>query len=135
MGIALSKQALDLGIVVRDAPACLAFYRDVLGLEHLATVPMPGGAVMERLAIGDSVLKLLTLAKTPEASNPPGGNRTATGIRYFTMLVEDLDDVVRRCQEAGAPIVLGPLELRPGISLVMVEDPDGNWVEFVKQAG
>jgi glyoxylase I family protein len=135
MRLALTKQSLDIGIVVRDAPGCLAFYRDVLGLEHVATVPMPGGATMERLACGDSVIKLLSLAETPAAANPPGGNRAATGLRYFTMFVEDLDDVVNRCREAGAPIPLGPLELRPGLHLVMVEDPDGNWVEFVKLDG
>jgi hypothetical protein len=28
--------------------------------------------------------------------------------------------------------VYPPLESRPGVKVVVVEDPDGNWVEFVE---
>ena len=135
MGIGLAKRSLDVGLVVRDADACLGFYRDVIGLGHIGTIDMGGGNSMEQLACGESVVKLLRLVETPPASNPPGGSPTATGLRYFTMFVDDLDDVIRRCAQAGAPTAFGPVEFMPGVRLVIVEDPDGNWVEFVHRAG
>ena len=134
MGIGLVKRSLDIGIVVRDAEASLGFYRDVLGLDHLGTIEMPGGASMDQLACGESVIKLLRLLETPSASNPPGGSAAATGFRYFTMIVDDLDDVIHRCNEAAARTALGPVEFMPGVRLVIIEDPDGNWVEFVHRA-
>jgi predicted enzyme related to lactoylglutathione lyase len=47
------------------------------------------------------------------------------------MFVDDLDDVIRRCAHAAAPTAFGPVEFMPGVRLVIVEDPDGNWLEFV----
>ena len=32
---------------------------------------------------------------------------------------------------AGTTIVVDNVELRPGLMVSMVEDPDGNWVEFI----
>jgi hypothetical protein len=32
------------------------------------------------------------------------------------------------------PTAFGPVEFMPGVRLVIVEDPDGNWVEFVHRA-
>jgi len=48
-GNGLIKRSLDIdmGIVVQEAEACLAFYRDVLGIEHLGNIDMGGGASMD----------------------------------------------------------------------------------------
>lgn len=134
MAIQITKDSIDLGIVVRDAAAMLTFYRDTLGLPHVGTLPMGGGAVMERLACGTTVIKLVSWAATPEGANPPGGNRTATGMRYFTISVADLQGVFDACVAAGAPVAVKPVEFRPGVHIAIVEDPDGNWVEFLQNA-
>ena len=42
MGIALTKQSIDLGIVTSNGPAMLAFYHDLLGLKHVGEMAMPG---------------------------------------------------------------------------------------------
>ncbi len=52
MGVELTKDSVDLGIVVRDAEAALHFYRDVLGLEDQGEMPMPGGNWVELLQVG-----------------------------------------------------------------------------------
>ena len=41
---------------------------------------------------------------------------------------------VAACDAAGATIVVPEREVRPGVTIAIVEDPDGNWVEFVKMA-
>ena len=97
MAVELAKQAIDLGIVIRDSERSLAFYRDVLGLEHVMDSPMPGGT-MHRMACGDTVVKLVLLDKQPEASNPPGGLAGASGYRYFTMIVSNLAEIMAECE-------------------------------------
>lgn len=129
----ISKPGLDLGIVARDPEACIAFYRDVIGLEDLGDFPMPGGT-MRRLSCGDSVVKIVALRTPPEASAPPGGLRGGTGYRYWTLTVENLDEVVSACEQAGRPVVVPPTQLAPGLTIAMVEDPDGNWLELLSTA-
>ena len=49
MGVQLTKDSIDLGIVVRDAEAALKFYRDTLGLELFSPPGLPG----KFLRVGD----------------------------------------------------------------------------------
>ncbi len=53
----VSKDSIDLGIVVTDEKAALGFYRDQLGLEWEGELPVPGGR-MYRLKCGTTVIKL-----------------------------------------------------------------------------
>jgi hypothetical protein len=39
--------------------------------------------------------------------------------------------ITEACRESGAEVVIDCAEIRPGVSISMVTDPDGNWVEFV----
>jgi catechol 2,3-dioxygenase-like lactoylglutathione lyase family enzyme len=134
MGVALTKDSIDLGIVVSDPDRALAFYRDLLGLELVGEMPMPGGARMYRMQCGTTVLKLVHHQTPPPAVAPPGGIPGATGYRYFTMSVSNLQEMTDACAAAGYTVAWPITEIRPGISISMVEDPDGNWVEFL-QAG
>ncbi len=65
------------------------------------------------------------------ATAAPGGINGATGYRYFTITVSDINGAVAACEAAGATIAVPVTELRPGITIAMVEDPDGNWVELL----
>ena len=56
------------------------------------------------------MVKLVTHEPAPEAANPPGGSRGGTGLRYWTMGVDDIDAAVAKCAAAGAPI---PLPVAP----------------------
>jgi predicted enzyme related to lactoylglutathione lyase len=124
---------IDLGIVVRDIDACLPFYRDVLGLPLLFDFDLPGGSHMWQLKVGPGVVKLVTHAPTPAAANPPGGSRGGTGLRYWTITVDDIDAAIAPCEAAGAPIPMRITQLMPGIRIAMVEDPEGNVVELLEQ--
>ena len=131
MPVAISKTSIDLGIVTTNGDAMLAFYRDTLGLKYLREMPMPGGAgVMHQMACGDSVIKLVVLGSAP-ASAPPGGIQGATGYRYWTITVSNMADAVSACAAAGAKVVMKEREIRPGVKIAIVADPDGNWVEFL----
>ncbi len=131
MGVKLTKQSIDLGIVTTNGPAMLAFYRDVLGLPYLQEMPMPGGTgIMHRMACGDSVIKLVVLEKTP-ASAPPDGIQGATGYRYWTISVSNIGELLQSCADQGHKVMVKEREIRPGVKIAIVADPDGNWVEFI----
>lgn len=132
MGVALTKDSIDLGIVVTDPEAALAFYRDVLGFENAGEMAMPGGGTMYRLLCGTTLIKLVHPSTPPPATAPPGGIPGATGYRYFTISVSNIDEITDACAAAGRKVVVPVRELRAGITISIVEDPDGNWVEFLK---
>jgi catechol 2,3-dioxygenase-like lactoylglutathione lyase family enzyme len=134
MGVQLSKDSIDLGIVITDSEASLAFYRDVLGFDHVADIPMPIGlaGTMHRLMCGTTLVKLVKLDEVPEARPAGGGITGGTGYRYFTMTVDNLAEITQAVRDAGHQVVMDRVEIRPGVAISMVEDPDGNWVEFLQ---
>lgn len=136
MGVELARAALDLGIVVRDSRRSLAFYRDLLGLVHEGDMAMPvgGGGTMHRLRCGDSLVKLVKFDAVPEDHAPRGGIDAATGFRYVTLHVTNLDELVTSCREAKVKVAVPPTGIRPGVRIAMVQDPDGNLVEFVQSS-
>lgn len=135
MTIALTKDSIDIGIVVKDADAALAFYRDTLGFEDTGSMPMPGGGgTMYRLLCGTTLVKVVAPSAELPAMAPPGGIQGGYGYRYWTISVSNLDEITQRCATAGRTVVVEPREIRPGVRISMVEDPDGNWVEFLEVA-
>jgi glyoxylase I family protein len=135
MPLELSKGAVDIGIVIRDSDTSLAFYRDLLGMRFEGTISMPIGAgVMHRLWCGDSLVKLVRFDDVPDASNPGGGLGGATGFRYLTIHVSNLNEMMAECEAAGVKILIPSNEIRPGVTIGIVEDPDGNVVEFLTYA-
>ena len=131
VAVELTKQAIDLGIVTNDGAAALQFYRDTLGFRHEGDMPMPMGGTMHRLWCGESLIKIVVLDKQPANEAPPGGLQGATGYRYWTISVSNLSDLVAACEAAGYKVPVPETEIRPGVKIAMVEDPDGNWVEFL----
>lgn len=130
----LQKNAIDLGIIAQDIEAMLTFYRDVVGLKFEAAIPFPGGGTMHRFNAGDSIVKVIELEPEPEAHAPAGGIRGATGYRYWTLHVENLEECVERVGAAGYRIIVPAREIRQGVSIAIVADPDGNWVEFLENS-
>jgi hypothetical protein len=74
-GIGLIKRSLDvdIGIVVQEAEACLAFYRDVLGIEHLGTIDMGGGASMDRSGVANRSSSCCDWSRRPRRAILPAG--------------------------------------------------------------
>ena len=135
MTLSIVKDSIDLGIITKEPEKMLTFYRDTLGLAPEGEIPMPGGGTMYRLKCGSSVIKIVVNGKEPAAAAPPGGIRGATGYRYWTITVDNLEQSVDACKNAGYQVVVPVNEFRPGVSIAIIEDPDGNWVEFVQISG
>jgi len=87
---------------------------------------------MRRLLCGTSTIKIVSLRKPPAATAAPGGIGGSTGYRYWTISVSNIAQLVADCEQAGRVVAVPVTELAPGITIAIVEDPDGNWVEFLQ---
>lgn len=87
---------------------------------------------MHRLMCGTTVVKIVTHDVVSENADHKGGPAGATGIRYWTITVPDLEEITDKCRAAGYTVAVEPRDVRPGVRISMVEDPDGNWVEFLE---
>lgn len=129
----LAKPGVDLGIVISDSEKALAFYCGLLGLEHVGDMPMPiaGGGTMHRVQCGDSLLKLVKLNEDPPADSG-GGIPGSQGFRYLTLTVTNIEEIAAACEANEVTVAVPITTVREGVTILMVEDPDGNWVEFVQ---
>ncbi len=126
-----AKDSLDLGIVVSDIKASLNFYQNTLGLEFVGITPVWFGT-MHRLRFGTSDFKLIE----PKTVPPKGaiGLEKQVGFRYVTFVIKNLSDLCAELKGKGVEFALSEREVRPGVRIAMVKDPDGNIVEFVERS-
>jgi catechol 2,3-dioxygenase-like lactoylglutathione lyase family enzyme len=125
-----AKDSLDLGILVSDIQESLHFYQDLLGLQFVGITPLWFGT-MHRLRFGSSDFKLIQPDKVP----PEGaiGLEAQLGFRYVTFVIRNLSAVCAELRSKGIAFEVEEKELRPGVRIAMVKDPDGNIVEFVER--
>jgi predicted enzyme related to lactoylglutathione lyase len=104
----------------------LEFYGEVIGLQPLNGLNMPGGAQMSLFHIGTSQFKFTTAGNRKEPSGPV---LDVTGLRVFTYFYADEAAVLKAFTSHGypAPQFDGPASHRRA----MATDPDGQWVELV----
>jgi catechol 2,3-dioxygenase-like lactoylglutathione lyase family enzyme len=113
--------------ITGDAPANVDFYTRVLGM-RLETF----GQGRLAFRFGDQKINLHEAGREfePKATLPTPG-----ALDLCFLATEPLDAVIRRLEEAGVPIELGPVP-RTGatgaIRSVYVRDPDGNLVEIAE---
>jgi catechol 2,3-dioxygenase-like lactoylglutathione lyase family enzyme len=132
MAVELLATSIEVGLVTTDLEPMVDFYGNFLGLPHQGDLDFPGGT-MKRYAVGSNVLKLVTLDQPPAAPVAPGGGPAQAGIRYLTLVVQNLTEVAAAAQAAGHTIAQPLAEFAPvpGMGWMFVADPDGNWVELV----
>jgi catechol 2,3-dioxygenase-like lactoylglutathione lyase family enzyme len=137
--------------IVRDLDAALAFYRDGLGLE----VQSPPGdasanpALRAMFGLPDARIRW-AIARTPavpggvelvEIGNAGGRSLERKledpGANCLVVTVRDLDGTLARLRKLGAPVVsIGgePVTIGQATRIVIVKDPDGNFVELSQPA-
>lgn len=129
MSAQLLSNSLEVGIVTRNIDAMVHFYRDVLGLPFKEELVFPGGT-MQRFSVGDNVVKLVVFDEPPAHDAVGGGQAAATGYRYFSLVVANLEQVTESVAAAGFEVPVAPTAFGGGIGWAFVADPDGNWIEL-----
>ena len=122
-----AKDSMDLGILASD----LNFYQNILGLEFVGISQVWFGT-MHRLRFGTSDFKLIE----PKTIPPKGaiGLEKQVGFRYVTFVIKNLSELCTELKAKGIEFALPEKEIRPGVRIAMVKDPDGNIVEFVERS-
>jgi catechol 2,3-dioxygenase-like lactoylglutathione lyase family enzyme len=137
--------SFEFGFVAADIDALLSFYTEVLGLALVSdlTVPTatssatglaPDGYRVVRLETnrGDR-LKLARPTAPPEQATPTAYPMQRRGASYVTFIVDDLKSLYDKLLRVRVAIKSqGIVGLRPGVSLVLATDPEGNWLEFLQ---
>lgn len=144
-----SSKVIDIGMVVTDLDESMTFYKDVIGMVQVdrsefdidsdfgersgLTDNLPFHVEVLKLGGGDfaTELKLMSFGDLPEKQENEFIH-TQTGIQYITIRVTQLEPVIARLEEAGVEL-LGdtPIELRGRDHFVLVQDPDGTFVELI----
>jgi catechol 2,3-dioxygenase-like lactoylglutathione lyase family enzyme len=135
MAAILTKPALDVGLVTAEGEKALAFYRDLLGFPPDGEVPFPGLGVVKRFRCGESIFRILVLEKPPAAEASTAGFATQSGLRYITLTVANLDELVEAARAAGYKVPVAPRELRPGVRVAQIEDGLGTAIELMQTEG
>jgi lactoylglutathione lyase len=108
-----------------DFSASRRFYGDLLGGVEAFRFP-EDEPVFVTLRFGESELGLGGLGGDPIHGQP---QRPATGHRIeLCLYVDDVDTTTAAARDAGAPIVLEPVDQPWGERIAYVSDPDGNLV-------
>ena len=121
------------GLPVTDLQRAIAWYRDVLGLEHTVTARVPEDVEIAFVVDGAGAgveLFALEPQDVPDWEGPIAALRRGHGHVAFT--VADLDAVFWRAVNAGGRVVWEPRSSpRAGQRIAFVSDPDGNLVELM----
>ena len=122
---------IAIGLTVSDVERSRQFYREILALseEKPEKVALLNGDSKYTFAAGKTQIKFWK--GSGEGLPKHTGNITdALGFRYFTFMVKDVDAAASKLAERGAKIVIKPVDFGKIARIMMIEDPDGNWIEF-----
>ena len=136
----MTKDSIDLGIIVKDLDVAAKFYSETLGLPEVRDVQITadmakqagcaaGAFRFKAFQAGEVQLKIAQA----EADPPRGTGKVdaATGVRYFTFSVESVEEAFNSLKAAGAPMQGEITEVVPGRFICFFSDPDGNMLECV----
>ena len=137
---------LEVGICCSDLDQLAKFYVEVLGCRTISTIEVPAAKAREAALSSDSYrvmrlqtprgerIKLLQPGAAPKTPEEPEWLLESRNAVYLTFIVEDLDAMLHRLGSSDARLITGStkVEVRPGVWLAFVRDPEGNVLEFVE---
>ena len=132
------------GFVVRDLDKAVAFYRDVVGLNHKGSFESEGGPISQLLGYDNvrlkgaqidtgegHVLELLQYVH-PVGADRDSEERSTLGASHLAFIVDDIDQTYQKLIDNGAKKLNPPVQLNERIRSCYLQDPDGNWLEFAE---
>ena len=114
-----------------EAPAMVAFYRDVLGCEVERTLEELG---LTQLRAGRALIYLVDVHLPLGEAGGPAPGRKAHNLDHFCVRLAEFDEASLRAHLAEHGIEAGETARRYGAEgygpSIYIEDPDGNVVEL-----
>ncbi|HEY6870250.1 MAG TPA: VOC family protein [Novosphingobium sp.] len=121
----MAVHGLDhINILTADLDGTKRFYKALLGLEDGVPPPLPAGIVANWLVdlTGHPIIHLRAIEPT-EAPDSAGA------IHHVALKCDDLDGILARCAELGAPHSVNRFE-SARFTQVLVTDPNGVLLEL-----
>jgi len=146
-----SSPTIGVGVVVKDLQAAKHFYIDIIGMEETGGFSLDEDFTRRSGLSGGvpfsvSILKLedspqateWKLMTFPDLKTKKKKKRKTpfiqdqVGAQYITIRVNDLQPILKKIQEEGV-LLLGrtPIHLQGEDHFVLVQDPDGTFVELI----
>lgn len=142
-----SSKLIGLGVVVSDLEKSLDFYVNAIGMVKTGSFRINAEfSKRSGLANGDStIVTVLKLENSPEANEwklmsfgkkatHPKQNfiNDDVGVQYITINVKALKPIIERLKERNIPFLGStPTQLNRNSQFVLVQDPDGTFVELI----
>jgi catechol 2,3-dioxygenase-like lactoylglutathione lyase family enzyme len=141
-----ASPTIGVGVVVSDLDKALDFYTNVIGMiqtgsfdikeDFSKTSGLANGAPTQvrvlRLGNGEEATqwKLMSFGKAQPQKDDFINDRN--GMRYVTILVKDLTPFLKRIKDRRIKL-LGetPVALGPNNNFVLIQDPDGTFIELI----
>jgi catechol 2,3-dioxygenase-like lactoylglutathione lyase family enzyme len=142
-----SSPTIGIGVVVGDLGKSLDFYTNVIGMVQTGGFEI-GEDFSKKSGLADGLptqVKILRLGKGEEATQwklmsfgdkaKSAQNKfihNQTGMRYITILVTDLTPILKRIKDRQIKL-LGqtPVALGRDSQFVLIQDPDGTFIELI----
>jgi len=137
---------MEAGLGVRDLARMRTFYEQALGFEFVSEIRVPAdnAAAAALCTEGYTVTRLQTpygeriklLARDGAVADTrpwPDFILDRPGASYLTFITDAIPPVLHRAMAAGAQSLTGdePVEVRPGVYLAFLRDPEGHVFELV----
>jgi glyoxylase I family protein len=135
----LAHSVVDIGVICSNFEESLRFYRDLLGMEVVFEIEIPGdftrkvglspsGFRQVRLQAGDTLIKLAEL----KSSAPTASFEFKSGVRWLTFIVDDVQATFAELRRKGVQFLSEPTESPDAVGVVCARDPDGILIELVQ---
>lgn len=142
-----ARSAISIGVVVEDLDKSLDFYRNVVGMVQVREFTVDSEKA-KRMGLSEGEpfdIKVLKLENSEEAAELKlmSFNRKTShhnqnfipdenGIRYLTLFVDSMAPILKRIKNLKVK-TLGqtPTMLDADRQFVLIQDPDGNFIEFI----
>ena len=147
-----ARGTIDLGVVTSDVEKAVKFYTEAIGFKEIEGFTVDAdfcadAGLTDHQKLDIRVLVLddgetatrLKLMQVPTVKTKIADNafiHSQLGYSYLTIYVADGSQALERLARSGVkPLAKGPVplppDLRPGMALTVVRDPDGNLIELI----
>ena len=138
---------IQMGMVVSDLEKSLNFYTGIIGLKQTGEFKVAPEKAKElgltdklelkvsvlRLREGEDAnqLKLMSFGEKKKLKKKKFIN-DELGVQYFTIYVKTLRPVYERLKENNIPLLGStPVQMKGGNSFILIQDPDGTFIELI----
>ena len=119
-----------LHLVVPDPEKMADFFVKAFGAEKVSVDKLPDGRIRAEIHIIGG--RMIINAPQPNDARSPDNPQKRYGTEHFGMKVDELESALQQCQTAGAKLVLGVTQIRPGVRIAFFMAPDNVLVELLE---